>query len=62
MCRRRLSSDDWRLGGAEAIGPVLMGMSRPIHVLQRGSEAADIANLTAFAVVDAQERGPGRNA
>jgi malate dehydrogenase (oxaloacetate-decarboxylating)(NADP+) len=45
-----------RLGGAEAIGPILLGMSRPVHVLQRGSEAADIANLTAIAVVDAQER------
>ena len=57
-----------RLGGAEAIGPVLMGMSRPVHVLQRGSTAADILNLTALAVVDAQERraesggGPPRGA
>ena len=49
----------WRLGGAEAIGPVLMGMSRPIHVLQRGSSAADIVNLTALAVVDAQEMRSG---
>jgi malate dehydrogenase (oxaloacetate-decarboxylating)(NADP+) len=47
-----------RLGGAEAIGPVLMGMARPVHVLQRGSTAADILNLTALAVVDAQERLP----
>jgi malate dehydrogenase (oxaloacetate-decarboxylating)(NADP+) len=46
-----------RLGGAEAIGPVLMGMDRAVHVLQRGSTAADILNLTALAVVDAQERG-----
>jgi malate dehydrogenase (oxaloacetate-decarboxylating)(NADP+) len=46
----------WRLGGAEAIGPILLGMARPIHVLQRGSEAADIVNLTAIAVVDAQQR------
>ncbi|MBI4408796.1 MAG: phosphotransacetylase, partial [Gemmatimonadetes bacterium] len=45
-----------RLGGAEAIGPILLGMSRPVHVLQRGSEAADIVNLAAIAVVDAQER------
>ena len=51
-----------RLAGVEAFGPILLGMAKPIHVLQRGSEAADIANLTAFAVVDAQERGPGRNA
>jgi malate dehydrogenase (oxaloacetate-decarboxylating)(NADP+) len=46
----------WRLGGAEAIGPILLGMARPVHVLQRGSEAADIVNLTAIAVLDAQER------
>jgi malate dehydrogenase (oxaloacetate-decarboxylating)(NADP+) len=46
----------WRVGGAEAIGPILLGMARPVHVLQRGSEAADIVNLTAIAVVDAQQR------
>ena len=46
----------WRIGGAEAIGPILLGMARPVHVLQRGSEAADIVNLTAIAVVDAQQR------
>lgn len=47
----------WRLGGAEAIGPILLGMARPVHVLQRGASAADILNLTAIAVVDAQQRG-----
>ncbi|HSL72443.1 MAG TPA: NADP-dependent malic enzyme [Longimicrobiales bacterium] len=46
----------WRVGGAEAIGPILLGMARPVHVLQRGAEAADIVNLTAIAVVDAQQR------
>ncbi|HUH12577.1 MAG TPA: phosphate acyltransferase, partial [Longimicrobiales bacterium] len=45
-----------RVGGAEAIGPILLGMDRPIHVLQRGSQAADIVYLTAIAVVDAQMR------
>ncbi|MBW3572839.1 MAG: NADP-dependent malic enzyme, partial [Gemmatimonadetes bacterium] len=45
----------WRIGGAEAFGPILLGMAHPIHVLQRGSEAADVLNLTALAVVDAQE-------
>ena len=44
-----------RLGGAEAFGPILLGMAHPVHILQRGSEAAEIANLTAIAVVDAQE-------
>jgi malate dehydrogenase (oxaloacetate-decarboxylating)(NADP+) len=47
-----------RLGGAEAIGPILLGMDKPVHVLQRGSTAADIVNLTAIAVVDAQRRVP----
>jgi malate dehydrogenase (oxaloacetate-decarboxylating)(NADP+) len=45
-----------RAGRAEAFGPILLGMAASAHVLQRGSEAADIANLTAIAVVDAQER------
>ncbi len=45
-----------RIGGAEAIGPILLGMDRPVHALQRGSEAADVVNLTAIAVVDAQRR------
>ena len=49
-----------RLGHAEAFGPILLGMAHPIHVLQRGSEAAEIANLTAVAVVDAQEHGGAR--
>jgi len=44
-----------RLGGAEAIGPILMGMRRPVHVLQRGCEVKDIVNMAAIAVVDAQE-------
>jgi malate dehydrogenase (oxaloacetate-decarboxylating)(NADP+) len=44
-----------RLGGAEAIGPILMGMAKPVHVLQRGCEVKDIVNMAAIAVVDAQE-------
>lgn len=48
-----------RLGGAEAIGPVLMGASKSIHVLQRGDEVKDIVNIAAMAVVDAQELEEG---
>lgn len=44
-----------RLGGAEALGPILMGMGRSVHVLQRGDGVDDIVNITAMAVVDAQE-------
>jgi len=43
-----------KLGGAEAIGPILMGMKKPVHVLQRGDAVADIVNMAAVAVVDAQ--------
>ncbi|MFA7060990.1 MAG: NADP-dependent malic enzyme [Pedobacter sp.] len=42
------------LGGAEAIGPILMGMNKPIHVLQRGDGVDAIVNMAAIAVVDAQ--------
>ena len=44
-----------KLGGAEAVGPILMGMKKPIHVLQRGDSVHEIVNMTAVAVVDAQE-------
>ncbi len=43
-----------RLGGATIIGPILMGMKKPIHVLQRASSVDDIINVTAIAVVDAE--------
>ena len=46
-----------RLGGAEAIGPMLVGMDKPVHVLQRGDEVKDIVNLASVAVVDAQQNG-----
>ncbi|GAB6862606.1 NADP-dependent malic enzyme [Haloplanus litoreus] len=45
-----------RLGGADAVGPMLVGMDKPVHVLQRGDEVNDIVNLAGVAVVDAQER------
>ena len=46
-----------KLGEAELIGPLLTGLSRPVHVLQRGSEVNDIVHVAAVAVVDAQEVG-----
>ena len=45
-----------RLGGAEVIGPILLGMSRPIHILQRGSTGQDLLNLATIAAVEAQAR------
>jgi malate dehydrogenase (oxaloacetate-decarboxylating)(NADP+) len=44
-----------KLGGADAVGPILMGLSKPVHVLQRGAEVNEIVNVAAIAVVDAQE-------
>jgi len=42
------------LAGAEAIGPILMGLDKSIHVLQMGSSVNEIVNMTAIAVIDAQ--------
>ncbi|MCX8492187.1 MAG: NADP-dependent malic enzyme [Cyclobacteriaceae bacterium] len=42
------------IGGAEAIGPILLGMNKPVHILQIGSSIRDIVNMAAIAVVDAQ--------
>ena len=42
------------IGGAETIGPILMGMKKPVHVLQLGSSVREIVNMVAIAVVDAQ--------
>src|SRR6266436_6511041 len=46
-----------RVGGADAIGPILVGMAQPVHVLQRGSDVNDIVNMAVIAAVDAQEHG-----
>jgi malate dehydrogenase (oxaloacetate-decarboxylating)(NADP+) len=45
-----------RIGGATALGPILLGMTKPVHILQRGADVREIVNLTAIAVVDALER------
>jgi malate dehydrogenase (oxaloacetate-decarboxylating)(NADP+) len=44
------------LGGAEAVGPILAGMRKPVHVLQTGFDVDDVVTMTAIAVLDAQER------
>jgi malate dehydrogenase (oxaloacetate-decarboxylating)(NADP+) len=44
------------LGGAEAIGPVLMGLNKPVHVLQLGSSVREIVNMVIISVVDAQNQ------
>jgi malate dehydrogenase (oxaloacetate-decarboxylating)(NADP+) len=45
-----------RLGNAQAIGPILLGMGAPVHVLQTGDEVRDIVNIAAVAVMDAMSR------
>jgi len=43
------------VGGAQAVGPILMGMAKPVHLLQPGVEVEEIVNMTTIAVVDAQD-------
>jgi len=42
-----------RIGQASVVGPILMGMKKPVHVLQRGATVDDIINMTAIAVAEA---------
>jgi malate dehydrogenase (oxaloacetate-decarboxylating)(NADP+) len=44
-------------GGAKAVGPLLMGLSKPFNVLQRSSDMENAVNVTAITVVQAQEQG-----
>ncbi len=44
------------VGGVESIGPILIGLRKPVHVLQLGSSVRQIVNMVAIAVVDAQEK------
>ena len=48
-----------KIGGAETLGPILMGMSRPVHLLPRGAEVEEIVNAAAIAVVEAQDNEQG---
>ncbi|MBK6837008.1 MAG: NADP-dependent malic enzyme [Bacteroidetes bacterium] len=48
------------MGGAEAIGPVLLGMKKPVHILQLGSSVREIVNMVTIAVVDAVSRKSAR--
>jgi malate dehydrogenase (oxaloacetate-decarboxylating)(NADP+) len=44
----------WHLGGAELIGPILLGMNKPVNVLQHGSSVQSIVNLAAITALRAQ--------
>ncbi len=44
------------LGGATAIGPILVGMAHPVHVLEQNADVQDLVNMAAVCVIDAQWR------
>ncbi len=44
------------LGGSEAIGPILMGLNKPAHILQLGSSIREIVNMITITVIDAQNK------
>jgi malate dehydrogenase (oxaloacetate-decarboxylating)(NADP+) len=48
-----------KVGGAEPVGPILLGMRKPVYLLIPGNEVVDIVNVTAMAVRDAQEQAEG---
>jgi len=45
------------LNNSESIGPIMMGMRKPVHILQLGASVDEIVNMTAIAVIDAQQKG-----
>ena len=49
------------LNKAESIGPIVMGLRKPVHILQLGASVDEIVNMTAVAVVDAQQKGKAVN-
>lgn len=50
------------IGGAEAVGPILVGTKKPVHILQLGSSVREIVNMVTIAVVDAQSKEESSNA
>lgn len=46
------------IGGCDAMGPILLGMKKPVHILQMGCSVREIINMAALAVVDAQLNDP----
>jgi malate dehydrogenase (oxaloacetate-decarboxylating)(NADP+) len=44
------------MAGFEAVGPILMGLNKSVHILQMGSSVAEIVNMVAIAVIDAQKK------
>jgi malate dehydrogenase (oxaloacetate-decarboxylating)(NADP+) len=50
------------VGGADSIGPILLGLNKPVHVLQLGSSIRSIFNMVVIAVVDAQAKSKNKEA
>ena len=50
-----------KLAGFDAIGPILLGLSKPVHILQLGSQVRSIFNMVLIAVVDAQMKCKNKN-
>jgi malate dehydrogenase (oxaloacetate-decarboxylating)(NADP+) len=46
-----------RLGGAETIGPILLGLDAPVHVIQPGDDVDEVVSIAAVAAMDARDRG-----
>lgn len=44
------------LNDSQSIGPIMMGMRKPVHILQLGANVDEIVNMTAIAVIDAQHK------
>ena len=49
------------LNKSESIGPIMMGLRKPVHILQLGASVDEIVNMTAVAVIDAQQKGKAIN-
>ena len=49
-----------RVGGAEAVGPILVGMNKPISVLQQNSDVNDVVNMAAITAMEIQLRKSGK--
>lgn len=49
------------LGGAEAVGPILLGLKKPVHIVQLGSSVREIVNMVTIAVLDVQAKSEVAN-
>ena len=49
------------VGGADVIGPILLGLNKPVHILQLGSHVRSIYNMVLIAVIDAQVKSNRKN-